>query len=116
MELLAVIEGLKALKEKCNVTVFSDSKYVVDAIDKGWLKNWERKGWKKDKNKPISNVDLWKDLVNALKKHDVEFNWVKGHSDNEENKRCDLLAVAAAENQFDHISDENYEKSINGND
>lgn len=93
MELLAVIVGLEALKEeKLPVTIYSDSKYVVDAVDKGWLWSWVKKDFKDKKNK-----DLWKRFIPAYKKQKVKFKWVKGHAGNPENERCDALAVAAAQ-------------------
>ncbi|MEL7002777.1 MAG: ribonuclease HI [Bacteroidota bacterium] len=93
MELLAVIKGLQALKkEGTKVTVYSDSKYVVDAVEKGWIWSWQKKGFK-DK----ANVDLWKTFIPLYKSHKVSFVWVKGHAGNPENERCDELAVDAAE-------------------
>jgi ribonuclease HI len=99
MELLAVIEGLSALKFPCKVNLYSDSKYVVDAFNKGWLKAWQKKGWKKKDNKPVLNKDLWQRVLSLYSTHKIQFIWVKGHSENIENERCDLLAVAAAENE-----------------
>lgn len=93
MELTAVIEGLKALKRKCCVTVVSDSKYVCDAVLKGWVYSWKKKGWKKSDGKPALNVDLWEELLEQLAMHDVEFNWIKGHAGHPENERCDKKAV-----------------------
>ena len=93
MELLAVIEGLKALKESCEVEVVSDSKYVVDAIEKGWLKSWQAKGWKKADRSPVLNVELWKDLVQVLEQHQVSFTWIRGHAGHPYNERCDAIAV-----------------------
>lgn len=95
MELLAVIVGLEALKKPCNVKIISDSKYVVDSIEKGWLDNWVAKGWKKSDNKPVPNEDLWKRLINASKNHDIKLEWIKGHAGHEYNERCDKLAVEA---------------------
>ena len=95
MELLAVIVGLEALKKPCNVTVYSDSKYVVDAFNNKWIGGWIAKGWKTAGKSPVKNVDLWKRLLEAKKQHDVEFIWVKGHAGHEYNERCDTLAVAA---------------------
>ena len=97
MELLAVITGLEALKFPCAVTVYSDSKYVVDAIAKGWLYSWQMKGWKKSDGKPALNVDLWQRLVPLLEKHEVDFVWLKGHAGHEYNEKCDSLAVAASQ-------------------
>ena len=109
MELLGVITGLNALKNPCKVKLYSDSKYVIDAFNNGWLKSWEEKGWKKKDNKPVLNLDLWKKLINLQRIHEVKFIWVKGHSDNIENERCDLLAVTAASRANLSI-DEGYEK------
>lgn len=95
MELLAVIIGLEALKRPCEVKITSDSKYVVDSINKGWLENWQAKNWRKAGNKPVPNVELWKRLVNAMKMHSIEFVWIKGHAGHEFNERCDRLAVEA---------------------
>lgn len=95
MELLAVIVGLEALKKPCNVTIYSDSKYVVDAFNNKWIDGWIAKGWKTASKSPVKNVDLWKRLLEAKKAHDVEFIWVKGHAGHEYNERCDTLAVAA---------------------
>ncbi|MHC1736696.1 MAG: ribonuclease HI [Ignavibacteriaceae bacterium] len=95
MELLAVIEGLRALKEKCRVKVYSDSSYVVNAVNLGWLAKWEKDNWKK-KTKPVPNSDLWILLLSLLKSHDVQFHWVRGHNGHPENELCDKLAVAAS--------------------
>lgn len=96
MEILAVIVGLEALNEPCNVSVYSDSKYVVDAINQGWVYKWEAKGWMRTPKEPALNVDLWERLLVLLEEHNVEFHWVKGHNGHPENERCDRLAVAAA--------------------
>lgn len=93
MELTAVIEALKCLKEPCNVTLTTDSKYVCDAINKRWVFSWEKNGWKKADKKPALNVDLWEQLLDILDKHNVEFVWVKGHNGHKYNERCDELAV-----------------------
>ena len=93
MEMLAIIEGLKVLKERCDVTVFSDSKYVCDSINLGWAKGWRARGWKKADNKPALNSDLWEELLDLCESHDVSFVWVKGHAGDEYNERCDRLAV-----------------------
>ena len=93
MELTAVIMALKTLREPCDVEIFSDSKYVVDAFKKGWISNWQKNGWKTSNRKPVLNVDLWKELLMLLKVHDVTFFWVKGHNAHPENERCDSLAV-----------------------
>ena len=96
MELRAVIESLSLLKEACEVTVYSDSKYVVDSISKGWVYSWQKNGWRKSDKSPALNVDLWQQLLSLLSLHKVEFVWVKGHADNEYNERCDEMAVAFA--------------------
>ena len=92
MELTAVIEALSALREPCTVTLTSDSKYVTDAVTKGWVYGWKRNGWRKADKKPALNVDLWEQLLPLLKKHQVTFVWVKGHAGHPENERCDQLA------------------------
>lgn len=94
MELLAVIVGLKALKEKCEVDVYSDSQYVVDAFNQNWILSWQMNGWRTAGKKDVKNVDLWKELVGLVDKHKVNFIKVKGHSDNEYNNRCDKIAVS----------------------
>lgn len=93
MELSAVINGLKALKEPCIVKITTDSKYVVDSITKGWAQSWKKNGWRKADKKPALNSDLWEELLNLLDIHDVTFCWVKGHAGHPENERCDELAV-----------------------
>jgi len=93
MELLGVITGLAALKEPCQVTLTTDSKYVVDSITKGWVYNWKKNNWIKSDKKPALNVDLWEKLLPLLEKHKVTFKWVKGHAGHPENERCDRLAV-----------------------
>lgn len=98
MELLAVIEGLRMLKEPCNVTVYSDSQYVVDSFLKGWVRNWQNNGWKTADKSDVKNVDLWKDLLLLCATHATEFVKVKGHADNEYNNRCDKLATTAIKN------------------
>ena len=94
MELTAVIEGLSALKEPCDVTLTSDSKYVLDAIEKGWARSWKRNGWRKADKKPALNADLWDRLLTLLDIHTVRLVWVRGHQGHPENERCDQLAVA----------------------
>ncbi len=98
MELMAVIVGLEALKKPCSVTLYSDSKYVVDAFNNHWIDNWVKKGWKTAGKSPVKNVDLWKRLLEAKKSHEVQFIWVKGHAGHEYNERCDSLAVKAYNN------------------
>ncbi|WP_138755824.1 ribonuclease HI [Paenibacillus sinopodophylli] len=95
MEIQAVIEGLSILKEPCLVKVYSDSAYVVNCFQKGWIKGWLRNGWKNSKQEPVENQELWKALWELMKKHNVEYIKVKGHSDNEWNNRCDELAREA---------------------
>lgn len=97
MELIAAIEGLKALKEPCSVTLYSDSQYLVNAINKGWLESWQAKGWKKADKSKVLNDDLWKELVALLDTHTVEFIWVRGHDGHAYNERCDALASGYAE-------------------
>ena len=97
MELSAVIAALSALTEPCEVTLTSDSKYVVDAVGKCWVYGWKKRGWKKSDNSPALNSDLWEKLLPLLSKHKVTFVWIKGHAGHPENERCDELAVAAAE-------------------
>ena len=96
MEIMGVLKGLEALKGTCKVTVYSDSKYVVDAIEKGWLANWKKNNWIKSNKEKALNVDLWKRLLELMEIHDVSFQWVKGHQNNEKNNRCDQLAVQAS--------------------
>ena len=93
MELMGVITGLSALKEPCEVKLYSDSKYIIDAINQGWAKKWKANGWKRSKNEPALNSDLWAKLLDLLEKHNVTFIWVKGHAGHPENERCDTLAV-----------------------
>lgn len=99
MELLAVIVGLEALKKPCNVTVYSDSKYVVDAFNNKWIDGWIAKGWRTAGKSPVKNIELWQRLLKAKEQHDVEFIWVKGHAGHEYNERCDALAVAASKKE-----------------
>lgn len=96
MEITAVIEALKLLKEPCDITIYSDSQYVCNAITKGWAKSWEAKGWMRNKKEPALNADLWKKLLELIENHKVELVWVKGHAGHPENERCDALAVEAA--------------------
>ena len=93
MELTAVIRGLQALKEPCVVELYSDSKYVIDGLQKGWAASWRKKGWVKSDKKPALNPDLWGQLLDLTEKHTLRYHWVKGHAENEKNNRCDQLAV-----------------------
>ena len=111
MELLAAIVGLEALKEPCKVTLYSDSKYLVDAIKNGWVYGWKKKGWKKADGKKALNPDLWERMLTQLKLHEVELIWLKGHAGHEYNERCDSLAVAAY-NSSELKHDEVYEKTV----
>lgn len=97
MELMAVIAGLEALNRPCEVELYSDSKYVVDAFNQHWIDSWLKKGWKRGKNEPVKNVDLWKRLLKAKELHKVSFIWVKGHDGHPQNERCDMLATSAAD-------------------
>ena len=97
MELMAVIAGLEALNRSCEVEVYSDSQYVVNAFNQHWVDGWIKKGWKRGKNEPVKNVDLWKRLLEAKQKHSVTFHWVKGHDGHPQNERCDELATTAAD-------------------
>ena len=99
MELMAVIAGLEALNRPCRVEVHSDSKYVVDAFNQHWVDGWLKKGWKRGKNEPVKNVDLWKRLLAAKERHEVTFHWVKGHDGHPQNERCDTLATNAADGE-----------------
>ena len=101
MELMAVIAGLEALNRPCQVELYSDSQYVVNAFNKHWIEGWLKKGWKRGKNEPVKNVDLLKRLLQAKKPHEVQFIWVKGHDGHPQNERCDFLATSAADG--DHL-------------
>ncbi|MCD8352127.1 MAG: ribonuclease HI [Planctomycetaceae bacterium] len=95
MELTAVIEGLKALKMPCRVVVTTDSRYIVDAFAKGWLKNWQKNGWRTASKQPVKNEDLWRALMDAMQPHQVRWEWIRGHAGHPENEMADQLAVAA---------------------
>ena len=97
MELLAVISGLEALKEPCRVELYSDSKYVIDGLSKGWAASWRKNGWRKADKKPALNPDLWEKLLNLVEKHELSYHWVKGHADNPYTNRCDQLAVTESQ-------------------
>ena len=94
MELLGVISALQALKEPCEVELWSDSRYVIDALEKGWAKGWKARGWKRANKEPALNPDLWEILLALTDTHRLQYHWVKGHADNPYNNRCDALAVA----------------------
>ena len=106
MELLAAIVGLEALNRPCKVKLYSDSQYLVKAFNDHWIDSWIKKGWKRGKNEPVKNVDLWKRLMKAKEQHDVEFIWVKGHAGHEQNERCDELATTAADQPIDMLLDD----------
>ncbi len=95
MEIMAAIEALRALKSPCAVKLYSDSAYLVNAFLQNWLRNWQRNGWVNSKKDPVENQDLWRELLDVMKPHKVEWNKVKGHADNPYNNRCDELARAA---------------------
>ncbi len=97
MELMAAIAGLEALIRPCQVELYSDSKYLTDAFNQRWIDSWVKKGWKRGKNEPVKNTDLWKRLLKAMEPHRVTFHWVKGHDGHPENERCDQLATGAAD-------------------
>ena len=97
MELTAVIRALECLKEPCAVELYSDSKYVIDALTLGWARSWQARGWVKPDKKPALNPDLWQRLLELAERHQLRCHWVKGHADNPKNERCDRLAVAARE-------------------
>ena len=93
MELTAVIRGLQALKESCTVELYSDSKYVIDSLQKGWARGWRARGWKKADKSPALNPDLWAPLLAESEKHEITYHWLKGHAGHPENERCDRMAV-----------------------
>ena len=97
MELTAVIEAMKLLKEKCSVTLWTDSKYVADGLSKGWAEGWKANGWKKADKKPALNPDLWEELLRLYHSHDVTVKWIKGHASHPENEKCDRMAVAESQ-------------------
>lgn len=96
MELLGAIVGLEALSRACSVDLYSDSTYVVNAMSKGWLAGWQKRGWRTSSKQPVKNQDLWERMIAASARHEVRWHWVKGHSGDPENERCDALAVEAA--------------------
>ena len=106
MELLAVIKGIKALKEKCNVNIYSDSQYVISAFNDNWIENWQKNNWRNANKKEVKNADLWLELVSLIKMHNINFIKVKGHADNEYNNRCDKIAVEEYKKVFDSIKND----------
>jgi ribonuclease HI len=110
MEILAAIAGLEALKEPCQVTLYSDSQYLVNAIEKGWARRWQGSGWMRNKKEKAINPDLWERLLELCDLHKVQFEWLRGHAGHSENERCDELATAAARGSNLDI-DEGYEKT-----
>jgi len=110
MELLAIIIGLESLKEPCEVDLYSDSKYIIDAITKGWALKWRQKNWKRNKKDKAKNPDMWDRLLNLLEQHQVNCHWVRGHTGHAENERCDSLAVNAAASTS-LLEDKGYEGS-----
>ena len=113
MEILAAIEALSALKEPCEVELFTDSQYLRDAVEKGWINSWRGKGWRRGRDKPLLNVDLWKRLAPLLERHNAVFRWTPGHEGQPENERCDALARACAASPNLPI-DEGYENPAPG--
>ncbi len=97
MELMGAIAGLESLNRPCDVDLYSDSKYVISAFNENWLNGWIKRGWKKSDGKAVKNIELWKRLLEASSKHNVKWNWVKGHDGHPENERCDRLATTAAD-------------------
>ena len=108
MELMAAIAGLELLQRPCSVELYSDSQYLVNAFNQHWIDSWIRKGWKRGKNEPVKNTDLWQRLLKAMEAHEVHFHWVRGHDGHEMNERCDGLATGAADGR-DLIVDEGLE-------
>jgi Ribonuclease HI len=104
MELMAAIVGLEALTKPCEVVLYSDSQYLVKAFNEHWLEGWIKKGWKRGKNEPVKNIDLWKRILKAMELHQVTFVWVKGHAGHPMNERCDVLATTAADG--DNLADD----------
>ncbi|MDE2715713.1 MAG: ribonuclease HI [Chloroflexota bacterium] len=114
MELLGPIRGLEALNQSCKVTLYSDSQYVVEGIEKGWAKRWRKNGWMRNKRERAVNPDLWGWLLQLCDIHEIEFRWVRGHAGDPENERCDHLAVQASREKF-LLTDEGYESlSVSG--
>lgn len=96
MELMAVITGLRSLKEPCEVDLYSDSKYFIDSVEKNWIGSWQKNGWRNSKKEPVKNRELFEEIIRLLSVHKVNLHWVKGHNGHEQNERCDYLATSAA--------------------
>jgi ribonuclease HI len=94
MELLSVINGLKALEKPCRVDIYSDSQYVIHGL-RDWMDGWKKKGWKRTRSEPVKNVELWKELDELRQKHQLSYHWIRGHNEHPENERCDRMAVEA---------------------
>jgi len=109
MEMMGAIAALEYLEEPTKVLLYTDSRYVVDAMTKGWAKKWKAKGWQRNSKEKAKNPDLWEIILNLCEKHQVTFEWVKAHAGNKENERCDRLAVAASQNDATLV-DEGYDK------
>jgi ribonuclease HI len=107
MELLGIIEPMESLKEPCEVHAVTDSQYITNAVNKGWIKNWVKKGWKTAAKKPVKNQDLWNRLIDLMNEHSLTVEWVRGHDGHAENEQCDQLAVSAREGT-DLVEDEGY--------
>jgi ribonuclease HI len=110
MELIAAIRGLEALNEPCQVQLFSDSKYLVESLEKGWAKRWKANNWYRNKKEKAENQDLWEEILNLCNQHTVQFVWVRGHNGHTENEQCDTLASEAAR-LSDLSNDDGYDKS-----
>jgi ribonuclease HI len=111
MEIMAALTGLKALKERCRVTLYSDSEYLVKTMAKGWAKRWRQSNWRRNKRQIALNPDLWEELLKLNEYHEIEFKWVKGHAKSKENNRCDELALQAAQ-QSNLPIDEGYSQKL----
>ncbi|MCH2543517.1 MAG: ribonuclease HI [Candidatus Atelocyanobacterium sp. ALOHA_A2.5_9] len=112
MEIISIIIGLEALTKLCNVTIYSDSRYVVDTMNKGWASKWQSNNWKRNKQEIAKNSDLWKRLLDLCTKHNVQFIWVKGHTGHPEHERCDQLAVLASK-RMELFIDKVFESTVN---
>ena len=111
MEMMAAIAAFEALNRPCEVDLYSDSQYVVNAFNQHWINGWIKKGWMRGKNEPVKNVDLWKRMLEAMRPHKVTFHWVTGHAGHPQNERCDVLATGAADGG-ELLIDEVYEKGV----